>query len=271
MQTFDLTDKVIVVTGAANGIGKQCAADLAALGATIVATDINGDGIEATVAAITSNGGTAVGVKHDVTSEADWETVVNTCKEQYGRLDVLVNNAGIMLHIPFALTTYEDFQKQQKINVDSIFIGCKAAYELMAASGADTDGTSIINLSSVFGQIAGPMHSAYCASKGAVRMLTKSLAVEFGRMQTNIRVNSVHPGPTNTELGRAGLVEAEKLGLLTHAKNVEEAYLQVAAQFPMGRWGEVEDIASVIAFLASDASRFMTGAELVVDGGYSIV
>ena len=141
----------------------------------------------------------------------------------------------------------------------------------MTESTKDTEGASIINLSSIYGQIAGPIYSAYSASKGAVRMFTKAIASELGRMNTKIRVNSVHPGPTDTELGRGGLVAAEKFGLLVHAKNQDEACDLVATQFPMGRWGEVKDVSGAVAFLASDASSFVTGSELVVDGGYSIV
>lgn len=268
MQNFDLSGKVVIITGAASGIGEQCAYDLANMGAIIVATDINAEGAERTAAKIISDNGRALAIKHDVTSEEDWQTVVDACEAQFSRLDVLINNAGIMLHIPFALCSYDDFKKQQVINVDSVFLGCKAAYKLLTASGADGVGGSIINLSSVYGQISGPMHSAYCASKGAVRMLTKSLATEFGRMGTKIRVNSVHPGPINTELGRGGVVAAAKLGVIA---DEEKGYAAVAASFPVGRWGEVGDVAGVIAFLASDASSFVTGAELVVDGGYSIV
>lgn len=268
MQKFDLSGKVIIITGAANGIGQRCAYDLAAMGATIVATDIDVEGAKSTVEKIVTENGKAISIKHDVTSEEDWRTVVSVCEQQFSRLDVLINNAGIMMHIPFSICTYEDFKKQQVINVDSVFMGCKAAYKLLAESGVGGAGSSIINLSSVYGQIAGPMHSAYCASKGAVRMLSKSLATEFGRMGTKIRVNSVHPGPVNTELGRGALSAAAKLGVIA---DEEQAYEAVGALFPMGRWGEAEDVAGVIAFLASDASSFVTGAELVVDGGYSIV
>ena len=268
MQQFDLTGKVIVITGAANGIGEQCAYDLSAMGATIVATDIDEAGANETVEKIIEGGGEAIALKHDVTREADWDNTVGVCREKFSRLDVLVNNAGIMLNIPFSLCSYDDFKKQQTINVDSIFIGCKAAYPLMQESAATTAGSSIINLSSIFGQISGPMHSAYCASKGAVRMLSKSLAVELGRMGTNIRVNSVHPGPVNTELGRSAAVDAERLGLIESADARND---EVGKIFPMGRWGEAEDVSGVIAFLAADASKFVSGAELVVDGGYSIV
>lgn len=264
MALFDLQDKTIVVTGAASGIGQQSAIDMASLGATIVATDINAEGLDATVATISDNGGKAVAVAHDITSEEDWDKVVDTCKSQFGRLDVLVNNAGIMLNIPFVRCTASDFRKQQVVNVDSIFIGCKATYELMAKSAETTAGSSIINLSSIYGQVAGPMQSAYCASKGAVRMLSKSLAVELGGM--NIRVNSVHPGPTNTQLGTSALDVLVEDGALP---NVEAGFDGAKAMFPLGRWGEVDDVAGVIAFLASDASKFVTGSELVVDGGFT--
>jgi 3alpha(or 20beta)-hydroxysteroid dehydrogenase len=264
----DLEGKVVLITGAGNGIGKCCAEDFAMRGAVVVATDLDEAAVTTVVETISNNGLKAIALTHDVTSESDWECVIDECKSQFGRLDALVNNAGIMLHIPFVACSYEDFKKQQAINVDSVFIGCKAAYSLLAESTQGGAGGSIINLSSVYGQIAGPMHSAYCASKGAVRMLTKSLAVEFGRMGLGIRVNSVHPGPTNTALGRGGVEAAEKLGLID---DLESGMAGVGAAFPMGRWGEVDDVAGVIGFLVSDASKFVTGAELVVDGGYSVV
>ena len=263
---FDLTGKVAVVTGAANGIGAQTAKDLAQLGAIVIATDLEEEGLTATAQAIENEGGHAMTMKHDVTLEDDWAAAVRSSEQEFGRLDVLVNNAGIMLHLPFAECRYQDFQRQMHVNVDSVFIGCKAAYNLMEKSAKSTEGSSIINLSSIYGQVVGPMHSAYCASKGAVRLLTKSLAVEFGYMQSGIRVNSVHPGPTTTELGLAGL---RKLASTGAVESFDSGYQNSLTMFPMGRWGEVGDISGVIAFLASDASKYVTGTELVVDGGFT--
>lgn len=263
---FDLTGKVALVTGAANGIGAQTAKELAHLGATVVATDLEEDCLDATAQAIENQGGHAMILKHDVTLEDDWSAAIKLCEREFGRLDVLVNNAGVMLNLPFAECSYEDFQRQMHVNVDSVFIGCKAAYTLMETSSKTTEGGSIINLSSIYGQVVGPMHSAYCASKGAVRLLTKSLAVEFGYMKSGIRVNSVHPGPTNTDLGLGGL---KKLASMGAVESFDSGFQNSLTMFPLGRWAEVGDIAAVIAFLASDASKYVTGTELVVDGGFS--
>lgn len=265
---FDLVSKAVLITGAANGIGKACAYDMAQRGAKLIITDIDEDKVKAVALDIRNEGGEVVALRHDVTDEDQWAYVIEQCETSYGGLDALINNAGIMLHIPFASCTYEEFRHQQTVNVDSVFLGCKAAYPLLADTANEDTGCSIVNLSSIFGQIAGPMHSAYCASKGAVRMLSKSLAVEFGRMGLNIRVNSVHPGPTDTDLGRGAVEKARQLGL---CEDLESGMHDVAASFPLGRWGDAGDVAGVVAFLVSDASKFVTGAELVVDGGYSIV
>lgn len=255
---FDLNGKVALVTGGAAGIGRHTARVLKEHGATVFVSDLNPEDVETDI---------ATPIKHDVTSDTDWADAVKTIKSDAGRLDILVNNAGVILNRPFLQTTLEDFRRVQKINVESVWMGMQACAELMAASKQGESGTSIINLSSIYGQVAGPMHTAYCASKGAVRLMTKSAALEFARAQNGIRVNSVHPGPVETDLGLSGLSDAVKFGALD---SMETGKAAVAALFPMGRWGRVDDISSVIAFLASDASKFMTGEELTVDGGYTI-
>jgi NAD(P)-dependent dehydrogenase (short-subunit alcohol dehydrogenase family) len=268
MGIFDLTGKAVLVTGAGKGIGRETALELSALGATLLVTDIDEASANDTAALIRERGGRAHAWQQDVTQQGDWERVVAAIQAEVGRLDVLVNNAGIMLNKLFRMTAFEEYQRVMRINVDSIWLGCQATLPLLTESGKSSRGSSIVNLSSIYGQVAGPMQSAYCASKGAVRMLTKALAVEFARMGTGIRVNSVHPGPINTDLGRSGVTDAVKAGLLpSEAAGMEK----VTQQFPMGRWGESDDIASVIAFLASDASKFMTGTELTVDGGYTAI
>jgi len=271
MSIFDLSGKTALVTGAAKGIGRQTALELTALGARVVITDIDAQGVEALRAQICDKGGQALAFAQDVTQAEDWKRVLDGIRQQCGRLDVLVNNAGIILNQPFVRTSYEDYQRVLRINVDSIWLGCQAALPLLtesAKTAKTAKGASIVNLSSVYGQVAGPMQAAYCASKGAVRMLTKALAVEFARMGTGIRVNSVHPGPTNTELGRSGLSDAVSLGVLP---SFDAGMQLLKTMFPMGRMGEVDDISAVIAFLASDASKFVTGAELTVDGGFTLI
>lgn len=252
---FDLDGKVALVTGAAKGIGAHTARLLAEAGATVVASDID-------------HGGAAPDrgrfIAHDVTDGEQWKAVIASVEATEGRLDILVNNAGMILNKPVLSTTLEEFRRVQTVNVESVWLGMQTAAALMARSGE----SSIINLSSIYGQIAGPMQAAYSASKGAVRMLTKAVAVEFARAGYGIRVNSVHPGPVDTDLGRSGLAPGIAAGRFA---SEAEAKAFVAAQFPMGRWVETADVAGVILFLASDASRFMTGTELTVDGAYSIL
>jgi len=268
MSIFDLSAKTALVTGGAKGIGRETALQLAALGARVVVSDVNAQGLEEVQTQILDKGGKALVQVQDVTKAEDWKRVLDSIQRECGRLDVLVNNAGIILNRPFVKTSFEDYQRVLRVNVDSIWLGCQAALPLLTESGKSSKGSSIINLSSVYGQVAGPMQAAYCASKGAVRMLTKAMAVEFARMGTGVRVNSVHPGPTNTDLGLSGLSDAVSAGVLPSF----DAGMQVLkTMFPMGRMGEVDDIASVIAFLAADASKFVTGAELTVDGGFTLI
>lgn len=266
MLSFDLSNRIILITGAAKGIGRQAALDLASAGATLILTDIDEAGAQETLGMLSAGAERATVSVLDVTDAKAWQSVITAVRERHGRLDVLVNNAGVILNRPFSRTTLDDFQRVMRINAESVFMGCQAALPLLmetAKAGAGHGG-SIINLSSVFGMVAGPMQSAYCASKGAVRMLSKALAVELAPL--GIRVNSVHPGPTNTDLGRSGVSDAVHAGML---KSEEVGLEMVKRQFPMGRWGEVDDISSVIAFLASDASKFMTGTELTIDGGFT--
>ncbi len=267
MSLFDLSKKTALVTGAAKGIGRQTALDLAGLGARLVLTDIDVGGVESLREQIAREGGAALAFAHDVSKAEDWDRVLGEVERECGRLDVLVNNAGIILNRRFVDTTFDEYQRVMRINVDSIWLGCQAALPLMTESAKTTKGSSIVNLSSIYGQVAGPIHAAYSASKGAVRLLTKALAVEFARMKTGIRVNSVHPGPVDTDLGMSGFIDGVKLGILP---SIEAGKEQVTRQFPMGRFGEVDDISSVVAFLASDASKFITGTELTVDGGYTL-
>lgn len=262
---FNLQGKVALVTGAARGIGKEIAITLARHGVQVTAADIDA---QALVEAFAAEGTIRQQVL-DVTAPDSWAEAIDGIEQAFGRLDILVNNAGIMESRSFFDTSLEDFQRSQRINSESVFIGIKAAYPLIArTSETTTAGCSIINMSSIFGQIAGDMNSAYCASKGAVRMLTKALAVEFGRAKSRIRVNSVHPGGIDTALGRGGLQAMVDAGAIPDIASAE----QMLAMFtPLGRFGQVDDIADVVSFLASDASKFMTGTELTVDGGFSII
>lgn len=261
---FDLSGKTALVTGAASGIGQQTAHTLSGLGAHVFATDLNGAGAAATAAAIGSG---ATALAHDVTAEDDWTRVIGAVKAARGRLDVLVNNAGIMVNRPFLETSLTEFRFQQAVNVESVFLGMKAALPLMLETArAGGVSPSIVNISSVYGQVAGASFSAYSASKGAVRLLTKAVAFEFAK--SGVRVNSVHPGPTATNLGASWEPPRNAAGELLSPEEAAAIWLNL---IPNGRFGMPADIAGAVAFLASDASAYMTGSELTVDGGYTAV
>jgi NAD(P)-dependent dehydrogenase (short-subunit alcohol dehydrogenase family) len=262
---FDLTGRVAIVTGAASGIGRETANLLAGLGVQVVATDIDLAGVEQTVAAIA--GGAATALRHDVTSEVDWAAVFAHVSARIGRLDILVNNAGVMMSAPFEAAPIEHLRRQQRINVESVFMGMQGAIPLMrAAIAAHGAAPSIINVSSIYGQVAGAHFAAYSASKGAVKMLTKAVANELA--PSGIRVNSIHPGPTATNLGASWDPPRDAQGQLIAPQTVLANWLRL---IPAGRMGAVGDIAPVIAFLASDAAGYITGAELVIDGGYTAI
>ena len=258
-----LKDKTALVTGAASGIGRDAALTLARQGVEIYAADIDTAGGQKTVDEIAAYGGTAHLVTLDVTSAEAWAEAVKTIAETSGQLHVLVNSAGIMITQTIEACTLETYQRQQKINVESVWIGCKTALDLMTETAARDGTASIINLSSTLGLVGGRMFSAYCASKGAVRLMSKALAVELGPRQ--IRVNSVHPTLVNTPLGLGAMQDLVDGGVPLPSK--EAMIDMVKMQTPLGRYAEPDDIAHAIAFLASDESRYITGTELVVDGG----
>ena len=255
--------KVALVTGGSSGIGAGCAETLAREGAVVVITDIQDLKGEEMVAAIKKAGGKARFLHHDVTSEAAWEGVIADVEKTEGRLDILVNNAGIGLGSPSITTmSLEDWRRQQAINVEGVFLGIKHSLPLMRKAG---HGGSIINMSSVAGLKGSPTLAAYCATKGAVRLFTKSIAMECANMKDGIRVNSVHPGIIETPiwLGIAGISNPE-----TNAPPDLDAMSAMAV--PLGVKGLPSDIANGVLWLASDESRYVTGAELVIDGGLSV-
>jgi NAD(P)-dependent dehydrogenase (short-subunit alcohol dehydrogenase family) len=257
----ELAGKTVLITGAAKGIGRAAAEAAKQDGATVIAADID----ETLLTTAASELGVEALVL-DVTSPDMWLAAEATVRSRHGRLDTLVNSAGIILNRPFRMTSVEDFRRVQLVNVESIWLGMQTFLPLLSETGKQTAGSSIVNLSSIYGIVAGGMHAAYCASKGAVRMMTKAVAIEFARSRANVRVNSVHPGPVNTDLGRSGLHDAVALGL---AKSFEDAAKSQKSRQPLGRLAEVDDIVGAIIFLASDRSRFMTGTEMVIDGGYT--
>lgn len=247
--------KVALVTGAASGIGRACAEVLAREGAVVVLTDVQ-DG-EAVAAGIRAKGGKASFHKHDVTDEARWNAIVADTAKQHGRLDVLVNNAGIAVAGLVTDLTLERWRHQMAVNVDGVFLGVKCALPLMRQNR----GGSIINISSIAGLRGAATLSAYCASKGAVRLFTKSVALECAAMGDGIRCNSVHPG----------IIETPIWGQVIPGSNEPmDLDAMSAVRVPLKRKGLPEDIANAVLFLASEDSSYMTGEEMVVDGGMTV-
>ena len=251
--------KVALVTGGASGIGAACAAMLAREGASVVITDLQDPKGEALAHQI---GAGAVYLHHDVTSEEAWIGVVAEVKRAFGRLDILVNNAGIGLSSPSITTmSLADFKRQQAVNVEGVFLGLKHAIPLMREA---KNGGSIINMSSVAGLKGSPILAGYCATKGAVRLMTKAVAMECADAKDGIRVNSVHPGIIETPIWET-IVGMEAPG--SNSPPDLDALSSMAV--PLGVKGLPEDIASGVLWLASAESRYVTGTELVIDGGLS--
>jgi len=255
-------DKVALVTGGASGIGRGCAEKLAAEGAVVVVTDLQDDKGAEVVAAIAKAGGKAEYQRHDVTDEAAWERVVGEIKARHGRLDILVNNAGIGLGGSVLDMTLADWRKQTAVNLDGVFLGVKHSIPLMRVSG---DGGSIINMSSVAGLKGAATLAGYCATKGGVRLFTKSVAMECANANDGIRVNSVHPGIIETPIWLSIMNPANPGA---NAPPDLDAISTMAV--PLGVKGFPEDIANGVLWLASNESRYVTGAELVIDGGLSV-
>lgn len=257
-----LTGKRALVTGAANGIGAATARVLAEAGAEIFLADIAAEQGEAAVAGLKAAGHTATFIRLDVSQEEQWKAAV----AQAGELDVLVNNAGIVIVSSIEEMQLADLQRITSINLHGVFLGMKHAVPAMKARAKVHEaGGSIINVSSVVGMKAYPFGAAYSMTKGGVRILTKSAAIEFAMLGYNIRVNSIHPGLIETPMLDQETVEHAKLGSLADSEDaMRQAFVDMT---PLGRLGEPEEIAKGILFLASDDSSFMTGSELVIDGG----
>ena len=248
-------DKVAIVTGAARGLGEAIARLLAKEGAKVAVTDINEDGGKKVAEEIRREGGGAVFIKHDVASENSWSEVIEKTLSEFGKLDILVNNAGVMLIKEIENTSLEEWRWLMSINLDGVFLGTKHAIGAMKKSG----GGSIVNMSSAVGLIGTPDDTAaYSTSKGAVRLFTKAAAMECSKIghNYNIRVNSVHPGVIETPMVASMSRDKE------FKKKLETAH-------PIGFLGKPIDIAYAVLYLASDESRLVTGAEFVVDGGWT--
>ncbi len=259
---FRLDGKVALVTGGGQGIGACIAQILASAGAAVLVTDMNGEGAQATAAGICSAGGRAHALLQDVTDEAQWEAAIDAAIDNLGRLDVVVNNAGIELVQLLCDTTIEQFRRVEQVNVEGAFLGIKHGIRAMRPGGCAGRGGSIINMSSAAGVMATFAMSAYSASKAAIRMLSDAAALECAKAHYGVRINTIHPGLVNTRMASNTIHEmAQLFGI---SKEAEEPMLQNSG--PMGL-GQPTDIANGVLYLASDASRWVTGTGIVIDGG----
>lgn len=246
-----LDDKIVLVTGGASGLGKADSMLLAKEGAKVVLTDIDDAGVEVAERIVNELGGDATFLQHDVTDEDQWVSIIEKVVSLYGGLDVLVNNAGIVVVANPEETTLEQFRRANAVMSEGVFLGCKYAIGAMRKRG----GGSIINMSSVASHLGYPVFFAYSAAKGAVRSMTKSIAVHCQMNRYNIRCNSIHAGAidtpmiakANAELGLDGSVDTGTIGI-----------------------GNPDDVANLVLFLASDESRFINGAELLIDNALII-
>tara|TARA_R110002110_G_scaffold415561_1_gene650788 strand:- start:87000 stop:87770 length:771 start_codon:yes stop_codon:yes gene_type:complete len=252
-----LKGKVALVTGAGAGLGEATARRFAQEGATVIATDINAGTVEQVAADICAQGGLAEAITQDVTDESLWATLVAGIAARHGGLDVLVNNAGIAIPGSVEDTTLADWRTTQAINGEGVFMGTRAAISVMKERGG-----SIINISSIEGLVGEAQASAYNYSKGGVRIFTKSAALHCAAQGYPIRVNSIHPGFIRTAMVEEGIGSMPP----EVQQEMEERLMR---EIPLKAMGEPLDIANGCLFLASEESRYMTGSELVIDGGYT--
>src|SRR5579862_4365114 len=251
--------KVAIVTGGASGIGAACAETLAREGARVVVSDIDDAGGNALVARIVAAGHQAIYLAHDVTDEARWQAVVGDIERRYGRLDILVANAGIGIMTPSIVDmSLADWRRQTAVNLDGVFLSVKHCLPLMRKSG----GGAIVMTSSIAGLRGSATLAGYCATKGGVRLFAKAIAMECASIGDGVRVNSVHPGIIDTPIW--GKIRPDLFGAGRNEPLIEEMGKRSA---PLGRVGYPQDIANGVLFLASDASSYITGTELVIDGG----
>lgn len=247
-----LDGKIALITGAASGIGWATAEMFVAQGAVVILADRAADKLAERASGLQVLDGRHRAKVLDVTSETEWMRVMQEIERELGRLDVLVNNAGIGYFRSIVETTFEEWRRILAVNLDSVFLGTKYALPLLVRSGTG----SIVNVSSIRGQVAGPNVAAYSASKAGVRLFTKSTAIECAAAGNGVRANSVHPGVIETPMSAQALEDPTKLQ-------------KSLAHIPAGRLGTPAEIASAIVFLASDESSYMTGSEITIDGGYT--
>jgi len=264
---MDLSGKLAVVTGAAGGIGAAIASAFAKAGAKVVLGDIQSTKGQEVSNQINAVGGTSAFVEHDTTDEKAWINVIDKAIDTFGGLNILVNNAAIEQTCFIENIELADIEKLMKVNVTGVLMGHKQAARAMKPGGRAGKGGSIVNISSVAGLIGTPGLGVYSASKGAIRLLTKAAAVEFGKLGYGIRVNSIHPGFVDTDMGTKLLDDFVSLGMF---KDRADAYVQMKAAHPLGITGQPIDIANAAMFLASDLSRWISGSELVADGAMTV-
>jgi NAD(P)-dependent dehydrogenase (short-subunit alcohol dehydrogenase family) len=252
-----LDGRVALVTGGGNGLGAATACRFADEGASVFVSDINIEAATSVAEDIVTRGGSAHAVKQDVTDEARWDTVISDITARYGGLHILVNNAGVAINGNVEEASLKDWRTTQAVNGEGVFLGTRAAIKVMKDCGG-----SIINISSIEGMVGEPNVPAYNYSKGGVRIFTKSAALHCAAQGYPVRVNSLHPGFILTAMVEEGIAAMP-------AGTQAEIQERLQREIPMGSMGEPIDIANGCLFLASDESRYMTGSELVIDGGFT--
>ncbi|OYX64336.1 MAG: short-chain dehydrogenase [Novosphingobium sp. 32-60-15] len=258
--TIALDNVVAVVTGAAGGIGRELVKAMKAANAVVIATDM---------APSADIEGADHYLQHDVTSQAGWQAVAALVQEKYGRLDALVNNAGISIVTKFDETPLSDFHRVNAVNVDAVIIGTQVLLPLLREGGkARKGGASVVNFSSVGGLRGAAFNAAYCTSKAAVMMLSKCLGAEFAALGYNIRVNSVHPGGIDTGMLGSIMDRYVELGAVPSR---EVALQGIVANHPIGRMGRPDEMGGGVVYLCSEAASFVTCTEFLMDGGFSQV
>ena len=260
-----LDGKIALLSGAARGIGAETARLMVEAGASVAIGDVLDERGRDTVRTLEGAGGKAFYRHLDVTRESDWAAAVEAVVTRFGGLDILVNNAGVFIPKAIEEATLADWQRLCDVNLTGVFLGTKAALPALRERGAASpQGSAIVNLSSIAGVVGSAMAPLYSLTKGGVTTFTKSTALECARKGYRIRVNSVHPGIIDDEMGGQAIAAR---AALRGESDVAAARAQAGAAHPIGRLGTVTDVANAIVFLASDDAAFMTGAGLVVDGG----
>ena len=251
-----VNDKVAIVTGAASGLGFAAAQKLMNEGAKVMLSDINREVIESMPDRLNNFSRAQFSAfTHDVTNEDAWIELIDKTEQEFGQINILVNSAGISLGADIVSTDFKIWKKVHEVNLDGVFLGCKYAIPKLNDAG----GGSIINISSISGIVAGWNTAAYNSSKAGVRHLSKSVALYCAKKGYNVRCNSIHPAFVNTPI----------LDPIKQAFGADEAVAKLSRQIPMNKIGDTDDVSYAILYLASDESKFMTGTEIVLDGGLS--